>query len=179
MSWNYSQNDQPDLPVLATPAAPEPAVSPEGEALARAAQELAASIPAAFADLLQRPDLSPEQKLALVRELVELDQAAQLTDQEVAAASPALRDAARALKEQKEAIAAQEAELAEVLAPTLRAAPAIALASPQPYGLDCGRFPVMDMGPSMGAALEQVFAAGPAPTPDLTLPGRGAGMDRA
>lgn len=168
MSWNYDLADSlPAAPAIATPAPAAPSRDLDNaEILNQEATELGAQIPAEFAALLNRPDLSPQDKLALVRELVELNQSPNISEQDVASASPAIRDAAAAMKERRDEIAAAEQQLAGMML-----APVAALAVPAA---------TMAMAPqareaSLAEALDFVRERGPDATPGMGM-NRGMGM---
>lgn len=191
MVWNYSINDSPLAREAsersAEPHPPQGALSvydmaqdameprraiDDSAALTEEARKIGRAIPEQFAELIKNPSLHAEQILSLVKELVELNQKPDITETDIQSASPAIREAALAIKEKQEAIAAQEKEMAGVvLAPMAALTAAVMPRSDheqgtQPYGVTCGRLAVLDLGMNDAAALDRVFDAGPAQTPN-------------
>ena len=171
MSWNYNTSDiaavgtfPPHANPVARTAAPTVDLS-NPENVTREANALSAQIPAQFAALLNDTGIEPAQKLELVKELVQLNQSPQLSEQDVASASPAIREAVSAMKDHKAAIAAQERELlGMVVAPlALSAAPAALQAPSAPLAP-----PVSERREAtLGEALAFIEARGPDATPGM------------
>lgn len=159
MVWSYDNILPPEAtaPSPAEIAAPRPVATPTSAAamdnatLTREANALQAIIPQEFAEILSNPSLSPEQKIALAQELVQLNQSPRLSDQDIAGASPELREAAAKLKEHKDQIAAQEKQLVGAFIAPVAAiagavtAPAVVPEQQSPYGVTAERMPYEDL----------------------------------
>lgn len=167
MDWGYSASEiitPGTAEVVAVGTLPQPlALNLDDPAILL--QEAQSLPPQHAAAILSDPGLSKEDKLALIRELIEANQQPALSDQQVASASPAIRQMVSEIKAVKDSIAAQEQQLAEmVLAP---AAPVLAIAA-------SGRAPMPERREAtLGEALDFVRDRGPDPTP-----GMGATRDR-
>ncbi len=185
MSWNYNATDLlPPAPSgagrvlvgqqVAAVVYHEP-TTPEGKAaFLQAAQDLSAQYPEASAAILSNPALSPERKLELMREFVQLDQSASISDATVASTSAELRAVAASMKQEKEQEAQQIEQAANMLI-----APVAALAAPAAIGARAPETLALPLSErreaSLAEALDFVRERGPDATPGI---GAARGIER-
>jgi hypothetical protein len=120
MSWNY--NDEPEVsnaPVIGAGDGTQAALPKDPQQAAiefkQEADQIQALVPNEFSQLLNNPALSPEQKIALARELIELNKQPEISENDVSSASPEIRAAVGKMKEHKDQIAEQEKQLSNML----------------------------------------------------------------